>query len=743
MTVAAVPRVAAEPILLPPADPALPRLPEALDEGTMIELLGAQLRARLSSCRPTYIRYKPGTNCLVQYQLAWEGADPVPAHLKLFADGKAARLWSTGSLQALDARATRWNRERPVARVAHLPELDAIFQRYPVDLKLPSLTYASSPAGAGRVVRRVLGGADRGGAELVRYKAARKALLRYRSSRATLYVKLYSDGRGALVFDAGRALGVAGVRTPRPLAYLRGSRLLVQAEADGRPLREFAGTPEFTESVHATGEALAQLQTTRISGAAVHGCAEEADALLAAARAVATVRPDLGALAQWLAVRAADSLAALPLEPTTAHGDFSVDQVVVAAEGPVLLDIDEISLAHPLLDVGNFLAHLSVRDPDDPARAAFLDGYGPTQRPYVPLFEAGAILKLAIAPFRNLEPDWPAAVEHRLTLAERRLAEFARSRPLALLPFRDAKLPQVGVLVEPTVLANALEGEVYGEPVEVRRAEIVRHKPSRRCLLRYDLLVGSGASARHECLYGKTFASERGPRVFRTLVAIAGSRACGPAVDLPEPIAYLPSLKLLLQREVRGTGARERLLGGDETVAERVAEALHALHCSGIELERQHSLDDELGALHARVTATFAAGSRSPAHTCLARLENALDGRLDWRFRPIHRDIYHDQVLVTRRGLGLLDFDDAAMSEPAVDVANVLAHLRLLALEEPSRAAALAAPSAAFVGRYQKLDAALDPLLLRLLESATLLRLACIHAQLSEELVAESLRRSP
>ena len=97
--------------------------------------------------------------------------------------------------------------------------------------------------------------------------------------------------------------------------------------------------------------------------------------------------------------------------------------------------------------------------------------------------------------------------------------------------------------------------------------------------------------------------------------------------------------------------------------------------------------------MHARVTATFAAGS--PAHTCLARLENAPDGRLDWRFRPIHRDIYHDQVLVTRRGLGLLDFDDAAMSEPAVDVANFLAHLRLLALEEPSRAAALAAPSAA------------------------------------------------
>jgi Ser/Thr protein kinase RdoA (MazF antagonist) len=110
-----------------------------------------------------------------------------------------------------------------------------------------------------------------------------------------------------------------------------------------------------------------------------------------------------------------------------------------------------------------------------------------------------------------------------------------------------------------------------------------------------------------------------------------------------------------------------------------------------------------------------------------------------WRWRPIHRDFYHDQVLAGEHGISILDFDDAAMSEPALDVANFLAHLRLLALEEREATEDVARVAAAFSASYRELDADLDPALVRFLEGATLLRLAGIHLQRSGELLSDRL----
>jgi Ser/Thr protein kinase RdoA (MazF antagonist) len=112
----------------------------------------------------------------------------------------------------------------------------------------------------------------------------------------------------------------------------------------------------------------------------------------------------------------------------------------------------------------------------------------------------------------------------------------------------------------------------------------------------------------------------------------------------------------------------------------------------------------------------------------------------EWRWRPVHRDFYYDQVLADGSALALLDLDDAAMSEPAVDVSNFLAHLRLLALEEPLCADTVAVAADAFRERARRLDPDLDPFLLRLLEAATLLRLACIHEHHAEPLLLASER---
>lgn len=80
-------------------------------------------------------------------------------------------------------------------------------------------------------------------------------------------------------------------------------------------------------------------------------------------------------------------------------------------------------------------------------------------------------------------------------------------------------------------------------------------------------------------------------------------------------------------------------------------------------------------------------------------------------------------MLLNGCDLAIVEFDDAALSKPAIEVANFIAHLRLLSVQEPGDAQALAHTTATFTERYRTLD----PDLLRFLEAATLVQLAAIH----------------
>ena len=259
-----------ETIPLPPADPALPALGTALTGAAAGEVLAQSLlhppdgSLELRSCRPCYVRYKPGTNCLVQYQLTLEDAgagcaENVLVHMKLYADGRAGRLWARGSLQRLARAAAEAQPQPPLGRVAYLPELQALVQVVPVDVELPALAVATSDEGRRQALPRALGrGASQlreGAVELVRYKPARKALLRYGAAGepVRVYAKLHTDERGARVLAAEEALRESGLAVAAALAYVPSLRMLVHAEAPGTPLGELRGTSVFDRCAEAAG----------------------------------------------------------------------------------------------------------------------------------------------------------------------------------------------------------------------------------------------------------------------------------------------------------------------------------------------------------------------------------------------------------------------------------------------------------------------------------------------------------
>ena len=723
-----------------PEDHGLPGVRAALDEQQMTELLRLSLpdcasgALLLEACRPQYVRYKPGTSCRVLYQLALRDAETgqrieTLAHAMLYADGGARTLWCRRSLGHLVARAARRHPGAPTERAAYLPQIGAVVQLYPVDSRLPALVRAASRS----KMRRLLGEEVRGTPELIRYKPGRKALLRYELRHGALYGKLQTDDRGAALFSIGHALATAGVVTPVPVTYLPDLRMLVHPEARGAPLAVLRGTAEYNGWMGPVAEALAHLHTT---GVRLHRPAvREADSVLAAARSVGQLVPQIAESVRELATKIITALDTANATQGVVHGDFYDDQALVGADGVVLLDFDEVCSGAVLQDVGNYLAHLTAGNGGeqlDGIRAAFLHAYTalrPVPEERVLAWEAAALLKLASGPFRRLEPRWDEGMERLVRLAGQRLQESGIWRAPVVLAAVDPMLPQVADLLDMDAISARLESEVYKEPVAVIGVEVVRHKPGRRCILRYDVEVGASANARRERLYGKTFASARGPQVYETISSITANRACGAQVRVPEPVAYLPDLKLLLQREAPGQPVVHALLQGDDRPAQHIAASLSALHTSGLELRRRHDSTKELRTLAERVERLAATcPDLAPlARRCLTAVHDAEPGTMRWRWRPVHRDFYHDQLLWDGQRLAVLDFDDAAMSEPAVDVANFTAHLTLLSAQQPEAAPCLAVVADAFAACYRAHDVDLDRNLLRVLEGATLLRLSEIH----------------
>jgi DNA-binding response OmpR family regulator len=294
----------------------------------------------------------------------------------------------------------------------------------------------------------------------------------------------------------------------------------------------------------------------------------------------------------------------------------------------------------------------------------------------------------------------------------------------------DARFPQLTTLTDRDAAARALR-EVYGEPVGVLEVAVVRHQPGRRCTLRYELV--RGRAPKPQRVYAKAYVSARiAGRVHRALSAAAATNA----VRLPEPLGWSPRLRLVLQSRLEGKPATARLLAGDQALAARIAESAFALHTSGAKLESNHRPRHELAGLDARL-------ARLPGDL-VVRAQEYRDAaaaaltRARWRARPVHRDFHERQILVNAAGaVGLLDLDDAALSEPAVDVARFLARLRLLALKKTGSSAAVAAAAAAFRTRYASLDPQLDGRLVQALEATTLLRLACLELERGGRLAQE------
>jgi len=297
----------------------------------------------------------------------------------------------------------------------------------------------------------------------------------------------------------------------------------------------------------------------------------------------------------------------------------------------------------------------------------------------------------------------------------------------------DRALPGLEVALDREAIApvlTALAGEAFGGPIRVLSADILKHKPGRRCAIAYEIEGPRGAAR----LFAKLFGSDRGASVLTGMSRIAEAVQ---AEDLrvPRPLGYEPRLRLLLMEFLEGSALAADLYAGVSPVpAERMAAALAALHEAPASLPRRWTRQKELRNTREWIAALAGRGGLpgSRARELLASLEEDASGLPDVADTVVHRDFYADQVHDCGGRTAILDLDDARRGDPAVDVGNFLAHLVLRPLQFPETAAGCARARGAFLEAYRARRAGSvgEGFERRVLfyEATSLLRLAGVYA---------------
>ncbi|MCB7136807.1 phosphotransferase [Cellulosimicrobium marinum] len=350
----------------PATDPDHTRWLELLTGPAAADVLAAALGAdgaRLGTWRVDQVHARPGAEVTVGFDVvAHRDAAPL-------AEGAPRSVEAVEYLLATTADLPAGSLGAGVVRLADEDRVLHVW-RHPADPLLPGLAEACDADALTRRLRASGHPVDVVSVEVVAYRPLRRAVLRARTTRGVVYVKVVRPDRVRSVVRRHVLLGggdrpPGAVRGPRCLTW-SADGVVVLEEAHGRSLAQhLAATPVASRATAFDPRALlraldelppaATALTRRAAWAArVHRYARTAVEVhgLDAARADAVAQ----------AVAAVDEHALGPVVAT--HGDFHAANVLLAdAAGDrvgVLLDLDTLGPGHRVDDLACVVAHLAV-----------------------------------------------------------------------------------------------------------------------------------------------------------------------------------------------------------------------------------------------------------------------------------------------------------------------------------------------------------------------------------------------
>jgi hypothetical protein len=457
----------------PPVESVASRMTKAADPAYMLELFQRELPAlsdaplRVSACtasaKKTRTALKKGKT-LVLYRVRVETADG-SREQALVGRLPVTPEFPGDALRELCLRAEGHPEAGPFRRLAlFVPELELGLHVFPVDPELPAVLGVTHPQGMrepARFLHECRAGmeVDAAHAEVLHYKPGKRCVVRLALElsgggrapcRRVVYVKLFGDEHGAVVYRDMRALWELQTRSrclrvPEALGYDPALRMLVMAEASGEG--ELEAWVECLE--HGSGlppdvdrSRLERCVTTVTTALAeLHGSGIRPETELTFEKELDDVRDDAG-LARWpreLAGEIPRLLERLAAEAprderlVPCHGGFGHKALLGNDRQLTLLDWDDLKLANPALDAASFLCRLRQVPIARPGwapelerlaalfRAGFLAAESEMGERELRLYEALALARAALRTLRH-EKD----ARESLPLARSLFAESGR-----------------------------------------------------------------------------------------------------------------------------------------------------------------------------------------------------------------------------------------------------------------------------------------------------------------------------
>ena len=317
-----------------PRDPGLLELPRLFDPEWLLEAVQRDLGWADRVPQAIHIRqftHSPGRRAVISYLVEWDPEEYLPAdHLMVRLErGERVRLY-----------------------------------QFPDDPDLPGLKLAADPEGALALMKRhVLAIGDRRvRVEVVRYRPGSRAVLRHRVGRAGFFARTLPPASLPAFLRGWELIGRSRFIAPRIAGCWNEGGVVWMSEIPGRNLRRCirrgdGPDPEplldGLESLWRQGPADSSTAAYNLPGGYRQAKRIFTNAARQNTELIRTIKRLSGVLDPFI-----ESWQPVGI----AHNDFYDDQLIVAPDGRMaLVDFEEAGPGDPLLDVGNFLAHLRWR----------------------------------------------------------------------------------------------------------------------------------------------------------------------------------------------------------------------------------------------------------------------------------------------------------------------------------------------------------------------------------------------
>ena len=276
-------------------------------------------------------------------------------------------------------------------------------------------------------------------------------------------------------------------------------------------------------------------------------------------------------------------------------------------------------------------------------------------------------------------------------------------------PVSELEIPSLSAVLDPvelrrhlTPLLDRIGADRIGESAQALETRILKAHRGSRCTVDISLLTAAGS--RH--LIGKVYARDRSD-VFLAMQRIERA-GFGPEREssIPQPLAFIPALNLVVQEKVDGPLARELFVTGSEQqriqTATRCALWLASFHAQAPRTGPLLDLQALVASMAnwARAIAALGETLADKAARLLDWLQAAAGAAKRTAICAGHGSYSPAQVILAAGRTVAFDWDGFDIADPARDAARFLTALRRLALGRLGSIRALDTSAAAFRSAY-------------------------------------------